>query len=43
MSPIRPGQIIYEISGASFDMCLKALNRASFKMPFKTKVVKLLF
>lgn len=43
MTPIRIGQIIYEISGVNKVISLKALTRASFKLPFKTKIVKLLF
>lgn len=43
MSPIRAGQIIYEISGVNSTIGLKALRRASFKIPFKTKIIKLFF
>jgi large subunit ribosomal protein L16 len=43
MSPIRAGQIIYEVSGVATHMAIKALKRASFKLPFKTKVVRLCF
>jgi large subunit ribosomal protein L16 len=43
MCPIRSGQIIYEISGVSSHIGLKALQKASDKMPFKTKVVRLYF
>lgn len=43
MAPIKSGQIIYEISGVPFFMGFKALLRASVKMPFKTKIVKLIF
>lgn len=43
MTPIRSGQIIFELSGVGAIMAFKALKRASFKIPFKTKIVKLLF
>jgi ribosomal protein L16/L10AE len=43
MTPVRAGQIIYEVSNVSPFEGLKALTRASYKMPFKTKVVKLIF
>jgi len=43
MSPIRAGQIIYELAGIHQHMAYKALTRASFKLPFKTKIVRLIF
>jgi len=43
MTPVREGQIIYEISNVSSFEGLKSLTRASYKMPFKTKVVSLVF
>jgi ribosomal protein L16/L10AE len=43
MAPIRIGQIIYEVSNVVNFEGVKALLRASYKMPFKTKVVKLIF
>lgn len=43
MTPIRSGQIIFELSGVSEIMAVKALRRASFKIPFKTNIVKLVF
>jgi len=43
MTPIRAGQIIYEVSGVNESIGVKALTRASAKMPFKTRVVKLVF
>lgn len=36
---IIPGKIIYEIAGVDFMMAKKALEKASAKMPFKTKMV----
>ena len=43
MAPVRAGQIIYEVSDISEFMAQQALHRASAKMPFKTKVVKLIY
>jgi len=43
MTPVRVGQIIYEVSNVSFYEGIKSLSRASSKMPFKTKVVSLIF
>jgi ribosomal protein L16/L10AE len=43
MCPVRQGQVIYELSGLSESTSLKALNRASNKLPIKTKIVKLFF
>ena len=37
---IKPGQIIYEISGVSLDNSLKALRAGSMKLPIKTKIIK---
>jgi large subunit ribosomal protein L16 len=36
---IIPGKIIYEIAGVDFIMAKRALEKASAKMPFKTKIV----
>lgn len=43
MCPVRMGQVIFELSGVSKIEAQKALKRASLKIPFKTKIVKLLF
>ena len=43
VSPVRKGQIIYELSGIGLDVCYKALLQAGSKLPFRTKVVKLCF
>lgn len=37
---IIPGKIIYEIAGVDFPMAKRALEKASAKMPFKTKIIK---
>lgn len=36
---IQPGRILYEISGVSEDVAIKALELAGNKLPFPTKVV----
>lgn len=43
MSTVRAGQVIFELSGVTSFMALNALKRASFKLPFKTKIVRLIF
>jgi large subunit ribosomal protein L16 len=37
---IIPGKVIYEIAGVDFSMAKAALEKASAKMPFKTKIIK---
>jgi len=36
---IKPGRIIFEITGVDNDTALKALKLAAAKLPFKTKIV----
>ncbi|MBW1636362.1 MAG: 50S ribosomal protein L16 [Deltaproteobacteria bacterium] len=36
---VKPGMILYEISGVSEELAVKALNLAGNKLPFSTKVV----
>ena len=36
---IRPGKIIYEVTGVAKDIAEGALRRASAKIPFKSKIV----
>jgi len=36
---IKPGMILYEISGVNEDLAMKALNLAGNKLPFSTKVI----
>lgn len=36
---IKPGMILYEITGVSEDVAIKALSLAGNKLPFSTKVV----
>ncbi len=37
---IKPGKVIYEITGVSEQVAREALRIASYKMPFKTKYIK---
>ena len=39
VAPIRPGRIMFEVSGVSKELAVEALNLASHKLPIKTKVV----
>jgi len=41
--PVKKGQIIYELSGLSFEISLRALYSASIKLPVKTKIIKLIY
>ncbi len=36
---VRPGRVMFEISGLPEDISLEALKQASYKFPIKTKVV----
>ena len=37
--PVRPGRIIFELDTAKPEMAKEALRLASYKLPFKTKIV----
>jgi large subunit ribosomal protein L16 len=39
VAPIRPGKILYEISGVDESLALRALTLAANKLPFATKVI----
>ena len=39
VAPVKPGRIIYEISGVPDDVAREALRLASSKMPMGTKIV----
>jgi len=41
--PIRQGQILYELSGLTQDLAIKALTSAGTKLPIKTSIIKLLY
>lgn len=36
---VKPGKVLFEISGISKEISLVALNIASYKMPIKTKSI----
>ena len=36
---VKPGRILFEVSGISDELILQAFKRAAAKLPFKTKVV----
>ena len=36
---VKPGQIIYEIKGASHPIAREALKTAGYKMPIRTKII----
>ncbi|MCS7192421.1 MAG: 50S ribosomal protein L16 [Armatimonadetes bacterium] len=36
---VKPGTILFEISGISQDLAVQALHRASYKLPIKTRIV----
>jgi len=38
--PVKPGRVIYELDGVSRELAVRALKLASYKMPFKTKIVE---
>jgi large subunit ribosomal protein L16 len=39
VAPVRPGNVLYEISGINKEQAREALIRAAHKLPVKTKVV----
>jgi large subunit ribosomal protein L16 len=39
MAVIKPGKILYEMTGVSYDVAKEALRLASHKLPVKTKFV----
>ncbi len=38
-APVRPGKVLYEISGVPLDLAKEALTRARHKLPIKTAIV----
>jgi large subunit ribosomal protein L16 len=36
---VKPGRILYEIAGTSLEVAKEAFERASHKLPIKTRVV----
>ncbi|GAB4144562.1 MAG: 50S ribosomal protein L16 [Patescibacteria group bacterium] len=39
MTPVRPGQVIFEVSGIAEDIVSEGFRIAGHKLPFKTKMV----
>ena len=39
VAPIRPGRILYELTGVDEELAVKALTLAGNKLPFATKVI----
>lgn len=39
VAPVRPGRMIFEMSGVAKDMAFEALRLAAHKLPIKTKIV----
>ena len=39
VAPIKPGRILYEVSGVDEELAVKALTLAGNKLPFATKVI----
>ncbi len=37
---IKPGRVLYEMEGMERDVALKALNSASYKLPFATRIIE---
>ena len=40
MCRVKPGLMLFEVDGVAEDVALKALMKASAKLPFITKIVK---
>ncbi|WP_027371016.1 50S ribosomal protein L16 [Desulfovermiculus halophilus] len=39
VAPVRPGRVLYEITGVNLEQAREALVRAAHKLPIKTKIV----
>jgi large subunit ribosomal protein L16 len=39
VAPVKPGRVMFELSGVSEDLAREAMRRASHKLPVKTKFV----
>ena len=39
VAPVRPGKVMYEITGVNLEQAREALVRAAHKLPIKTKIV----
>ncbi|MFP4635679.1 MAG: 50S ribosomal protein L16 [Nitriliruptoraceae bacterium] len=40
VAPVKPGRVMFELSGVSEDLAREAMRRASHKLPVRTKFVK---
>ena len=40
VAPVKPGRIMFEVSGLAEDVAMEALRSATYKFSIKTKVVK---
>jgi large subunit ribosomal protein L16 len=38
-APVKPGRILYEVTGVSLELAKEALKRAAYKLPVKTVIV----
>lgn len=38
-APVRPGRVLFELSGIAPELAREALNLASYKLPLKTKTI----
>lgn len=38
--PVKPGRVVFEVDGVGRDTALEALRLASYKLPFKTKILE---
>ena len=41
LARVKPGRILFEISGVSRELATEALRNASFKLPVKTKIISI--
>lgn len=39
VAPVKPGRILFEMSGVTIDIAREALRLASYKLPVKTKFI----
>ena len=39
VAPVKPGRMLFEMSGVSKEIAFEALRLASYKLPVKTKIV----
>ena len=39
VAPVKPGRVLYEVDGVTFEEAREALTRAAHKLPVKTMIV----